>query len=210
MLIDHIGAVFFPEVFMFRIIGRLSLPIFAIKLTEGYRHTKNFNHYLLRILLLAIISQPLYTSTFEYESFELLNICFLLAIGLIYIKVFEKLREMKLNNMLFYFIITFLIVASLLIPMSYGAYGLLMILIVYYFRNDFTKFFILFSAVSFVFVPFMGNIIQFIPLFIFPILFNLDDNKFLQRSMKILGFKYAHYAFYPLHLLLILVIKTYV
>jgi len=210
MLVDHIGAVFFPDVFMFRIIGRVSLPIFAIKLTQGYKHTKNFYYYLFRILLLAIISQPLYTSTFGYESFELLNICFLLFMGLIYIKVFEKLHEMKLNNALFYFIITFLIIASLFIPMSYGTYGLLMILIVYYFRNDFTKFFISFSAVSFVFVPFMGNIIQFIPLFIFPILFSLEDNKFLNIDMKIIGFKYAHYLFYPLHLLLLLIIKNYV
>lgn len=210
MVIDHIGAVFFPDLFIFRIIGRLSLPIFAIKLTKGYKHTKNFYYYLFRILLLAIISQPLYTSTFGYESFELLNICFLLFMGLIYIKVFEKLREMKLNNALFYFIITFLIIASLFIPMSYGTYGLLMILIVYYFRNDFTKFFISFSAVSFTFVPFMGNIIQFIPLFIFPILFSLEDNKFLNIDMKIIGFKYAHYLFYPLHLLLLLIIKNYV
>ena len=47
MLIDHIGAVFFPATLLispnsiWRIIGRLSFPIFAFQLGIGYKHTKN-------------------------------------------------------------------------------------------------------------------------------------------------------------------------
>jgi len=211
MVIDHIGAVFFPDLFIFRIIGRLSLPIFAMRICDGYRYTKNFNSYLFRIFVIAVISQPLFYIALGYETmFETLNICFTLLLGLISIHIIEKLREMKIHILFFYLILTLMIISFFLIPVSYGAYGLLMILIVYYFRNDFTKFFISFSAVSFTFVPFMGNIIQFIPLFIFPILFSLEDNKFLNIDMKIIGFKYAHYLFYPLHLLLLLIIKNYV
>lgn len=209
MLIDHIGAIFFPDILLFRMIGRLSLPIFVIKLCEGYKHTKNFNYYLFRILLLAIISQPVYTLFFDYGMFEMLNICFLLGFGLIIIKILETLREKNLIS-LSYVISVILVLISLYIPISYGTYGVLMILLVYYFKNDFLKFFVSFSVVSFIFIPLTSNIIQFIPLFVFPFLFSLNDNKFLNIDMKIFGFKYAHYLFYPLHLLLLLIIKKYV
>ncbi len=208
MFIDHIGAVFFPDLFIFRIIGRLALPIFAMRICDGYRYTKNLNSYLFRIFVIAVISQPLFYITLGYETmFETLNICFTLLLGLISIHILEKLREMKIHLLFFYLILTLMIISFFLIPVSYSAYGLLMILIVYYFRKDFTKFFISFSAVSFALLPILGNIIQIIPLFIFPILFSLDDKKFLYVDMKVLGFKYAHYLFYPLHLLVILLVK---
>ena len=36
MVIDHIGLVFFPNVIIFRIIGRLSMPLFAYCVARGY------------------------------------------------------------------------------------------------------------------------------------------------------------------------------
>lgn len=35
MLIDHIGMMFFPDVVVWRIIGRLSMPLFAFTFAEG-------------------------------------------------------------------------------------------------------------------------------------------------------------------------------
>jgi hypothetical protein len=99
MLIDHIGVIFFPNEIIFRIIGRLALPIFAIRLTQGYKYTKNFNYYLFRIITLAIISQPIYYLFFGLENFfTKLNICFILAFGLISIKILEKIKNMKLQK----------------------------------------------------------------------------------------------------------------
>ena len=48
MLIDHVGIMFFPTVAIYRIIGRLSFPIFAFMIVEGYFHTKNLKKYVLR------------------------------------------------------------------------------------------------------------------------------------------------------------------
>ncbi|MFB2921097.1 TraX family protein [Aerosakkonema funiforme] len=35
MLVDHIGAIFFPKIFVLRIVGRLSFPLFAWLIGQG-------------------------------------------------------------------------------------------------------------------------------------------------------------------------------
>ncbi|MBD2462864.1 TraX family protein [Oscillatoria sp. FACHB-1407] len=79
MLIDHIGVVFFPQEYLFRAIGRISFPLFAWLLVQGEAHTRNVWAYALRLLILALLSQPIYMQTFRVED---LNILFLLLIGL--------------------------------------------------------------------------------------------------------------------------------
>ena len=41
MLIDHIGYHLYPKIEILRIIGRLSMPIFAFLISEGCFYTKN-------------------------------------------------------------------------------------------------------------------------------------------------------------------------
>ncbi|MDE5897595.1 MAG: conjugal transfer protein TraX [Clostridia bacterium] len=41
MLIDHVGLLFFREVLVFRMIGRISMPLFAYLVAEGCRYTRN-------------------------------------------------------------------------------------------------------------------------------------------------------------------------
>ena len=55
MLLDHIGVVFFPHVAVFRILGRLALPIFAFMIAEGCRYTKNRLRYFLTIFGLGVL-----------------------------------------------------------------------------------------------------------------------------------------------------------
>ena len=64
MLIDHIGMVFFPSAIGFRAIGRLSFPLFAFGIAEGVRYTHCFWWYFGRILLTAVLSQPIYMLLF--------------------------------------------------------------------------------------------------------------------------------------------------
>lgn len=46
MVIDHLGAVVYPDALWMRYVGRLSFPIFAFLLAEGFYHTKNVKKYL--------------------------------------------------------------------------------------------------------------------------------------------------------------------
>ena len=41
MVIDHIGYMFFPKVIWIRKVGRLSFPIFAFFVAEGFFYTKD-------------------------------------------------------------------------------------------------------------------------------------------------------------------------
>ena len=57
MLIDHIGVIFFPDVDMFRIAGRISYPIFSYMISEGCRYTANRKKYLIKLILVSMVCQ---------------------------------------------------------------------------------------------------------------------------------------------------------
>ena len=60
MLIDHVGKMFFPHVPEMRLIGRMAFPLFAYGIAVGAVYTHNPLKYVKRIVLLALVSQPLY------------------------------------------------------------------------------------------------------------------------------------------------------
>lgn len=57
MTIDHIGFVLLPQYEILRILGRLSMPIYAFLIAEGCRYTRNRGRYLLSMVLLAAVCQ---------------------------------------------------------------------------------------------------------------------------------------------------------
>ena len=60
MLVDHAGKMLFPDIPEMRLIGRLAFPMFAYGVAVGAVYTRNPMRYLSRMVLLMLISQPLY------------------------------------------------------------------------------------------------------------------------------------------------------
>jgi len=60
MAIDHTGAAILPQYPILRVIGRIAFPIFAYSMAVGCVYTRDMRRYMLRMLLLALVSQPLY------------------------------------------------------------------------------------------------------------------------------------------------------
>ena len=55
MIIDHIGAVLFPQVKVLRMIGRLAFPIYAYLIGEGCIYSKNKPKYLIKVGITYIV-----------------------------------------------------------------------------------------------------------------------------------------------------------
>lgn len=60
MIVDHVGVVFFPGALWLRVIGRIAFPLFCWGIVVGAEKTRNWLVYALRLLALAVVSQPFY------------------------------------------------------------------------------------------------------------------------------------------------------
>jgi len=76
MLIDHAGKMLFPQVPEMRLIGRLAFPLFAYGIAVGAVYTRDPVKYLGRIVLLALVSQPLYALGLDHAPRTMFAVSF--------------------------------------------------------------------------------------------------------------------------------------
>ena len=81
MVIDHIGAYMLPDLTILRIIGRLSYPIFAYMIAEGFEHTQNRKKYLFRMVAMAVFLQLVYGVVMK-SLYQCIFVTFSLTIAL--------------------------------------------------------------------------------------------------------------------------------
>ena len=98
MLIDHIGVAWptLPCYIVLRLLGRVSFPLFAFLIANGYRHTKNVFAYLLRLGILAVISEACF-DLFQHNVLFYLreqNVFFTLFLGLLALFLLDHFRTM--------------------------------------------------------------------------------------------------------------------
>lgn len=152
MLIDHIGAVFFPEATVLRLIGRLAFPIYCFLIAEGYTHTKNAPRYLLRLGAFALISEIPFNLAFGGKLFVLggCNVFITLFLGLLAIMLFDTVRRWEGVPCLASFVLA-LVPAALLcraadtLHSDYGKYGVMLIFIFFLFRENRTAAMLIFA-----------------------------------------------------------------
>lgn len=210
MFFDHLGDfITNGYVSSYNFIGRLAFPIFAFQISEGYKHTHDLNNYIKKLFIFAIISQIPY-NIFEYAiGFPLnLNVGFTLLIGLFAIIVFDKCPNKVLG---FLGVAIFAVLAELL-KTDYGYWGVLVIFCFYLFKD--TKSLNALVFLLLVVAKYINDLINL----------NFDHNLIIlalctySAIVPILLYngkqgkkmRYFLYAFYPLHLLILGLIKIFI
>lgn len=211
MLIDHIGAVivqrtrsmpgfnhdFWNSLYdPLRSIGRLAFPIFCFLLVEGFIHTSNQKKYVSRMLIFALISEIPFNLAVTGEVFNLnfQNVFWELALGIVALMCLEKIEEenysYSMQVILRLVVIGGFAFGAEMLKLDYGMYGIISIVALYALRqNKRTQ--LLVGAVSFCWER------------VAPLAFLIIAFYNGKRGRKI---KYAFYAFYPAHLLILYVI----
>jgi hypothetical protein len=227
MLVDHVGAALLPQYRELRVVGRIAFPIFAYCLTVGSIYTHSMGKYLLRMLIMALISQPIYVLALHHTSAAMDAISFAANPASAAIRWFAL--SMKTPNILFSLLAGLLLIftvkerkyilAALVFALiwytqgylNYGLNGILLMLLFYVFCDQPLTSFIWVGG----FMLWWG--LQGYGYNVWKISFGIQTFAMLslpliyipmQTHMKIN--KYIFYLFYPVHLLAIYLIAVFI
>jgi len=203
MTVDHVGAVLYPEFTVLRFVGRLSFPLFAYLLILGMENTRNVRNYFTRLFIFALISQVPFFLAIGIEPFEHLNIFFTLSFGLLFVYFFKKGSVLAFIPIL----------VSFLVPFAYGIYGIAMIGCMYILRRNTKLGVALLVLLNTMFLVPLSS--QFFSIITIPFILLHKNGSLTTTSESTEAFKiplwrkYFFYAYYPLHLTLLYIIKLY-
>lgn len=221
MFIDHFGYFIYPRIMVFRIVGRISFPLFAYFISEGAKYTKNKLRYFLNIALIGCFFQIIYLNfTHSYLMNEFID--YAIAIGLIYIIQFFKkslFNKQFLNSILSFILFClvtggiFYLYFSKTIRFEYKLAGVMFPVLVSlvdfsmlknrqwakYIDNRYTRFIL--AGFGIFLLTIGANDLQYYGfLALIPLLFyNGKKGRY--------DFKHFFYIFYPLHLVLFVLIQ---
>ena len=223
MLCDHLWGTIVPGNDWLTCIGRISFPIFAFLIVEGYFHTRNLKKYAGRLLLFALLSEIPFNlamgSSLFYPIHQNVLWSFLISLGLIHWNEKAKATQKLWRRIVTGFITVLLgYLIGLVTMVDFYHAGILTVLVFYFFRQRkwwcyagqlFCLWYInmemlggygyelqLFGE------PFFLVRQGFALLALIPIWLYRGRQGYHSKLLQ-----YAYYAFYPLHLLLLGLIK---
>ena len=211
MVLDHMGVIFFPQLLIFRILGRLAFPIFAYLIVEGCRYTSHKLRYFLRMAGLATVCQVGYgVYSGDWRELNVL-VTFSIAILLIYILQWlansflfgGRVIECVLSTALLALALVGVVLLDEWVDLDYGAVGCILPL---------------FAALPYAFLK-TGKQAKWQSLLLFGVglaLLSLADGGVQPACLAVLPLlalysgergkwrsKYFFYVFYPVHLLVL-------
>lgn len=193
MLIDHLGAVFFPQYRFLRYIGRLAFPIFCFLLTEGYIHTRSRKRQLATLLIFAAISEIPFDLAFFSRPVNNghQNVFFTLALAYFSMIAYDfSVKNIKnaVGGRIVGIISVFLIMLiAELLNTDYGAMGVALVFVFYMLKG---RPLILFIAVALLNAT---GFPQFFATLSYPLVLGYNGRRGRQL-------KWLFYIIYPLHL----------
>ena len=211
MFIDHLGAIIlrhYPpanqvvlklfqnnySIYMIsRGVGRLAFPIFCFLLVEGFRHTHDRLKYARNLLIFALISEiPWNYAAGRSLRYGKQNVYFTLLIGFVTMYLLQKAKDSYLLQTIIVFGMLFV---SVRFNADYSYRGYIFIMIMYYLQDRRPAQALIGScwlkyewAAGFAFIP-----------------INMYNGKRGFVQSRIL--KYSFYAFYPVHLALLALLR---
>ena len=222
MLCDHLWGAVFPDAVWLTCIGRIAYPLFAFMLVEGYFYTHDIKRYIMRLFILALISEIPFdlmcTGTVFYPYHQ--NVIWTFLIGLLLICLIERVKKSgkawKVWLTAFAAVIIGFVAGFAIMTDYYGA-GVLTVLVFYFFRGR----------------KWWNYIGQLIGMYIinvemlggrcYPVVIFGHEFELMQQGLAMLAlipiwlyrgrqgyhakwFRYFCYAFYPVHMLVIFLI----
>ena len=227
MLCDHLWGTIVPGQDWLNCIGRIAFPIFAFMIVEGYCRTKNLKKYVLRLLLFAVLSEiPINLamgSRIFYPVHQNVLWSFLISIGLICLnertkKISKKWARITVGILVGIGTVLLGYVVGLVTFVDFYHGGILMVLAFYFFRGRKWWCYVGQAAsLWYINAEILGGIGYELSVFGM-------DFFFLRQSFAMLAlipiwlyrgeqgyhakwFRYFCYGFYPVHLLILGLIK---
>ena len=225
MLMDHLWATLLPAQDWLTCAGRLAFPIFAFMAVEGYFHTRNLKRYALRLLLFALLSEVpfdlMYGGTWFYPVHQ--NVIWTLLLGLLGVHLMETVRKKQKLWVSLPVCAVVVAAGALLGTLGMTDYcaGVLTVFAFYLFRGR--KWWCLLGqalTLYWINVELLGGLMY--PIRLFGMEFELCQQGFALLALVPIWlyrgrqgchskpFQYACYAFYPVHMLLLVLALNFV
>lgn len=176
-------------------IGRIAFPLFCFLLVEGFSHTSNIKKYAFRLSVFALVSEIPFDLAFHGKLLEFTyqNVFFTLLIGLLTITLFHWLQEnQKIQPWLKVLLLAVTAVGGMglahVLHTDYAARGVMCILVLYVFRKS-RESQIIAGVLSFFWWE-LPAVLAFLPIALY-------------NGKRGISLKYAFYAIYPIHLLVL-------
>ncbi|WP_337538696.1 TraX family protein [Clostridium sp.] len=226
MLMDHLWATLLPAREWLTCAGRVAFPIFAFMAVEGYFHTRSFKKYILRMLLFAVLSEIpfdlMYGGTWFYPVHQ--NVLWTFLLSLLGVWLMEQVR--KKGKTWMYLLVCVLVVPAGLVlgtlcMVDYYGVGVLTVFVFYFLHGrKWWCFLGQMAALYWLNVELLGGLMY--PVQLFGMEFEL-----CQQGLALLAlipiwlyrgrqgyhskpFQYLCYAFYPVHMLLLVVVLNFI
>jgi len=211
MIIDHIGFVLlrhipsataalftirsheFSMYTISRLIGRMAFPLYCFLIVEGFIHTHDRKKYGINLLAFAFISEIPWN--FEYSgkfTYVNQNVFFTLFFGYLSLCLYEKYNKDKYKQA---FSIGLIYVVAYLFKADYGVFGYGLILLMYVLREK--------KAVRAI----AGSGLLSPPYMIMLTFLLMETYNGKRGFIKGRALKYAFYAAYPVHILILYFIR---
>lgn len=217
MTVDHIAWLLYPGLVKevipvsMHIFGRLTVPIMWYFIAEGCYYTKEIKKYFLRMFTFAIISHFAFCfglgvpyNPLEGSIFNKTSVLFPLSMSILLIWIFKN-EKIKNNVKILYIVILNLVT----FVADWSSIALMMPFFLYQHREDKKKQVIdyiiwisVYSLIYIIFIDVYYGILQFATLFSLFFLWNYDGTR-----GKEIGSKWFFYYYYPLHLIVIGILR---